>query len=150
MGSKYKGSKEEVRALSAFINLIRASDSVGARAFNHIQAEKLTPSQFGVLEALFHGGSMCQSELGLKLLRTGATMTSVIDHLEKNGLVERERSKEDRRFIRVKLTKKGQTLIERIFPQHAEVITEELRVLTPAEQEELRKLCKKLGKGNIL
>ncbi|MBI1823635.1 MAG: MarR family transcriptional regulator [Nitrospirae bacterium] len=148
MGSKYKGNHDEVRALSAFINLMRASDSVGSRAFNHIQTEQLTPSQFGVLEVLLHGGPMCQTDLGEKLLRTGATITSVIDHLEKSGLVERERSKDDRRFITVCLTKKGEVLIQRIFPHHARVITKELSALTPSEQVELRRLCKKLGRKN--
>lgn len=149
MGTKFKGSQDEVRALSAFINLMRAADTVGARSFSHIQAEKLTSSQFGILEALFHCGPMCQRELGSKLLRTGATMTTVIDHLEKDGLVERERSKDDRRFITVKLTKKGAGMIEQIFPQHARTITEAFSVLTASEQDELRRLCKKLGRGNL-
>jgi MarR family 2-MHQ and catechol resistance regulon transcriptional repressor len=74
----------------------------------------------------------------------------VIDNLEKNGLVRRERNEADRRFFIVHLTNKGDSLINKIFPPHAAVIAKDLGVLTAAEQDALGSLCKKLGlKGEI-
>jgi MarR family 2-MHQ and catechol resistance regulon transcriptional repressor len=72
-------------------------------------------------------------------------MTLVIDNLEKRGLVRRERSSEDRRFIRVHLTDEGERLIRRVFPVHADAITRQLAVLTQDEQRALGTLCRKLG-----
>ena len=72
-------------------------------------------------------------------------MTLVIDNLEKRGLVRRERSVEDRRFIQVHLTEEGTRLIRRVFPAHADAITRQLAVLTPEEQRALGNLCRKLG-----
>jgi MarR family 2-MHQ and catechol resistance regulon transcriptional repressor len=69
----------------------------------------------------------------------------VIDNLEKNGLVRRERNEADRRFFIVHLTDKGYSLINNIFPPHAAVIAKYLGVLTAAEQDTLGRLCKKLG-----
>lgn len=147
MGTRYAGSADEVRALCAYINLMRAADTLIDRTHRALDAEGLTTSQFGVLEALLHCGPMCQSSLAGKLLRTGASVTSVLDTLERRGLVERERSREDRRFITVRLTYKGRAVIGKVFPDHASRIAEAFKALKASEQEELRRLCRKLGKS---
>jgi len=103
--------------------------------------------QFGVLEALLHLGPMTQCVLGEKLLRSGGNITLVIDNLEKHGLVRRERQTEDRRTIVIHLTPKGMRLIKRVFPAHAKMILKEMSQLEPKEQEDLRRLCRKLGTG---
>jgi MarR family 2-MHQ and catechol resistance regulon transcriptional repressor len=107
----------------------------------------ITTSQLGILEALFHLGPMCQRALGDKLLRSGGNITMVIDNLEKHGLVERVRQKEDRRMIMIHLTPTGRKLISRVLPLHAKDVVKEMSRLTASEQEELRRLCRKLGRG---
>jgi MarR family 2-MHQ and catechol resistance regulon transcriptional repressor len=146
MGTHYKGDREEVRALDTFIKLVRATNSVTTRVDRVLQNNGLTVGQFGVLEALLHLGPLHQCELAQKLLNTGGNVTMIIDNLEKRNLVRRERSVEDRRFIRVHLTEEGQELIGGIFPEHARAITEEVSILSAKEQEELGRLCRKLGK----
>jgi len=146
MPTHYHGNPEEVRALNAFIKLMRAANSLEARLVQRGCLAELTPSQFGVLEALYHLGSLCQSELAHKILKSSGNMTMVIDNLEKQGLVRRERDRQDRRFITVHLTEKGREKIEAILPCHVKAIVEEFSVLTPAEQETLGELCKRLGK----
>ena len=69
----------------------------------------------------------------------------VIDNLEKRGYVQRERKKEDRRFMMVRLTDDGFGLISKVFPPHAAVIAREMSMLSEREQETLAQLCKKLG-----
>jgi MarR family 2-MHQ and catechol resistance regulon transcriptional repressor len=145
MPTQHRGSDAEIRALNAFIKLIRAADSVVARLHPRVEAAGLTMGQLGVLEALFHLGPMHQRDLGRKLLKSGGNMTLVIDNLEKRGLVRRERERADRRFVKVCLTEDGQQLIGDYFPRHAAAIEQEMSVLTPAEQEELGRLCRKLG-----
>jgi MarR family 2-MHQ and catechol resistance regulon transcriptional repressor len=90
---------------------------------------------------------MCQRALGDKLLRSGGNITMVIDNLERHGLVERVRQKEDRRMIMIHLTPKGRKLISRVLPLHAKDVLKEMSRLTASEQEELRRLCRKLGRG---
>jgi len=145
MGTKFNGSVEQVTALNLFIKLNRAADSVSNRVNNFINSQHLTVSQFGVLEILFHLGSMSQCDIGKKLLKTGGNMTMVIDNLEKRNLVERVRNEHDRRFIEVHLSSDGEKLIEKIFPKHVEKIVEEMSILTQEEQIEFSRLCKKLG-----
>lgn len=146
MGTHYKGSKQEVRALDTFIKLVRATNSVTTRTDRLLAEHGLTAGQFGVLEALLHLGALHQCELAQKLLNTGGNVTMIIDNLEKRDMVRRERSTEDRRFVRVHLTAAGHKLISEIFPQHVRDISREVNILTAQEQEELGRLCRKLGK----
>jgi len=144
----FKGDSETRRALNALINLSRACNSVQTRLSAGLDRHGITTSQLGILEALFHLGPMCQRALGDKLLRSGGNITMVIDNLEKHGLVERVRQKEDRRMIMIHLTSKGRKLISRVLPLHARDVVKEMSRLTTNEQEELRRLCRKLGRGS--
>jgi len=143
----FEGSTETKRALNAFINLARASNSLLARLSAQLEAQGLTVGQFGILEALLHLGPMSQRMLGEKLLRSGGNITLVLDNLEKHGLVRRERQTDDRRTIVIHLTRQGLRRIKRVFPEHAKAIVKEMGQLQPNEQESLRRLCRKLGRG---
>jgi MarR family 2-MHQ and catechol resistance regulon transcriptional repressor len=143
--SRYRQDRAERLALSTYLKLTRASDRLWDRLALGLQREDLTPSQFGVLEALFHLGPMCQRDLGERILRSSGNMTMVIGNLERRGLVRRERSAEDRRYHQVQLTAEGERVIRRVFPGHAASITRELSILTQEEQRTLGHLCRKLG-----
>ena len=145
MVTKHRYNTGVARALKTYVKLMRATESMTARAHRKLSTFGLTFSQFGVLEALYHLGPLSQSEIGQKILRSSGNMTMVIDNLEKRKLVRRKRHQADRRFFIIHLTVEGQKLISRIFPSHAEEIARELDVLTPAEQQTLGSLCKKLG-----
>lgn len=149
MPNLHKGSPEEQRALDAYVKLVRAAEAVVARLHGPLQAiEGLSVSQFGALEALHHGGPMCQADLARKLLRSGGNLTMVVDNLEKRGLVQRVRSTADRRYVTVHLTEAGEALIARVFPTHAAKVVGELSVLGPDEQATLAELCKRVGLGD--
>ena len=143
--SRYRGDRAERLALSTYLKLTRASETLWNRLTPGLQQHDLTPSQFGVLEALYHLGPMHQCELGARILKSSGNMTLVIDNLEKRGLARRERSLEDRRFIQVHLTEAGERLIRAVFPAHAVAIARQLAVLTQEEQRALGNLCRKLG-----
>ena len=147
MPTHYRGKPEEELALNTYIKLTRASSALESRLLARATLEGLTISQFGVLEALYHLGPMCQGTLSQKLLKSTGNMTLVLDNLEKRGLVRRIRMAEDRRMISIEMTDAGRELIARIFPQHVAAITEEMRVLTAEEQAELGRILRKLGRG---
>jgi len=146
MPTHYTGTPEEEHALDAYIKLTRAAESFTINLAGRRTQGDLTPTQFGVLEVLYHLGTMCQSELGAKLLKSGGNITLVIDNLEKRGLVRRERDEKDRRMIQIYLTQEGEQLIRNLFPGHVQAIVDGMSVLDLHEQEELGRLCRKLGK----
>jgi MarR family transcriptional regulator, 2-MHQ and catechol-resistance regulon repressor len=73
----------------------------------------LTIPQFGIMEALYHLGPLSLGELADKLLVSGGNVTYVMDRLEEQGLVYRQRSDLDRRVIEARLTDEGRALIDR-------------------------------------
>jgi MarR family 2-MHQ and catechol resistance regulon transcriptional repressor len=128
-----------------YIKLSRAAEAVNTRVNQHLKGEKLTISQFGVLEAIYHLGPMHQNRLAEKILKSSGNLTLVIDNLEKRGLVTRERDPEDRRCMTIDLTEAGRALIESIFPRHVGIVVQEINVLSMEEQNQLATLCRKLG-----
>ncbi len=144
--TRQRGTNEhELRTLEAFIALMRASDKVASLAHRDLSSVKLSVSQFGVLEVLYHKGPMCQKKIAEKILKSTGNITMVIDNLEKRGLVLRVRNEADRRFFTIRLTPDGEEIIAAYFPSHARRITGIMDVLSDRELEQLKQICKKLG-----
>ena len=77
---------------------------------------KVNWSWFIALSHLVHrGGSLTASQLGRLMLRPNYSMTGLIDDLEKDGLVVRDRTGKDRRTIDVRLTAAGVAFIMQRF-----------------------------------
>jgi MarR family 2-MHQ and catechol resistance regulon transcriptional repressor len=147
MATRHRGPARETRTLDAYIALMRAAESVTARTHGHLAAAKLTIGQFGALEALHHLGPLRTTELARKLLRSPGNMTTVLDNLERSGLVERLPESSDRRCTTVRITTRGSALMREIFPRHVAGLVRDLAVLSAPEQAELKRLCRKLGAG---
>ena len=145
MPTHYSGTPQEILALNTFIKLTRSVNSLMSHLSQRGALGELTVSQFGVLEALYHLGPMCQNELATKILKSSGNMTLVIDNLEKNHLVSRRRNLDDRRMITIHLTEAGEQLIQQVLPEQVAAITAEMSALTPEEQQNLGDLCRKLG-----
>lgn len=146
MPSRWNGPPRERRALDAYIVLMRAVNAVNARLHGPLAAESaLTMGQLGVLEALHHLGPLSQSTLASKLLVSASNLTTVLDNLERDGLVQRVRDTADRRVSNVHLTAAGRARIVACLPGHVARVTDALAALTAAEQGELARLCRKLG-----
>ena len=140
-------SEEEDQALRLWIALARCYVTFSRAVACKVAEYDLTAPQFGVLEALFHLGPLSLGELAEKLLVTGGNVTYVMDRLEEQGLVARERSGDDRRVVRAHLTTKGRATIEGVFPSHIGFVRSLVEELHPDEQHQLRDLLKRLGKG---
>lgn len=133
------------RALSMWVKLARAASVFERLAVQNIRRFGLTEPQFGVLEILGHLGPQTLGDLSRKTLVSAGNITCVVDNLEREGLVERIYSTEDRRTTLARLTPSGKAIFEEIFIRHAEHIAELASVLTAGEQLKLAYLLKKLG-----
>jgi MarR family 2-MHQ and catechol resistance regulon transcriptional repressor len=146
MPTHYNGSPTERRALDAYIKLMRSTVAINARLFPPLQAAfGITPSQLGVLEALRHLGPMPHCALAAKVLVSASNLTTVIDNLERDGLVRRDRDPKDRRVSITSLTPAGEARLAEFFPQHVGRLVAAMNALDAAEQLELARLCRKLG-----
>lgn len=147
MGTRHNGTERETRALNAYITLMRAAETLTTVCNRKLSLAGLTETQFGTLEALYHLGPLHSGELAGKLLKTGGNLTLVLEHLEIRGLVERRRDADDRRCVTVELTESGRELMKQVFPDHADYIARLMDTLSIPEQEQLRELCRKLGRS---
>lgn len=135
--------KQQRDALNVYVKLMRATNIATNRIHRHLADDNLTLSQFAVLEALYHLGPLSQGQLGEKILKSNANLTTVVDTLEKKALVIRNRSEADRRKVTVHLIDSGEALIAKVFPRHAEIVAKELDFLNIKEKSMLTELLKR-------
>ena len=136
---------ETARALKLWVVLARASAAMSRVAGADIARYDITGTEFGILEVLHAKGRLLLGEIQRKILVTSGGVTYLVDRLVTKGLVRREECPSDRRARYAVLTEEGSDLMQRIFPEHAQVIARTLEVLTPAEQAMATQLLKKLG-----
>ncbi len=146
MATHFTGTDDERRALDAYIKLMRSTAAINGQIMPPLQSEfGVTPTQLGVLEALWHLGPMAHCALAGKLLVSASNLTTVIDNLERDGFVRRDRDPNDRRVSITSLTQSGKDHVQSFFPQHVRRLTSVMSVLDADELVELGRLCRKLG-----
>jgi len=104
----------------------------------------ITPSQYGVLAVLWEEDGIPQKALVERIIIDGATITGILDRLEKNGLVTRQRGEKDRRTTLIYLTEKGRKLKETLTSLAIEVNKKATLNLSPQEVEELKRMLLKI------
>lgn len=132
--------------LKLLIALARTNQEILKKQIPFIKANGLTLTQFGVLELLYHKGSLRICEIIEKTLSTGGNMTVVINNLHKSGLIERTLDPHDKRAFLINITPKGEDLISKIFPRHLENLELILDGLDEEEKSNLILLLKGLSK----
>ncbi len=108
----------------------------------------LTSAKYNYLVVLYVAGRpLMLGEIKAGIHTTSASVTGMIKALEKDGLVRRSENPDDARSAFVELTRKGRTLIERVFPIHHQYIDTATRSLTKGQVDELLAMCLAIGAG---
>ena len=139
------GNEKNDQSLKLFIVLSRAYRAVNEHVNKRIQRYGLNPTEFAVLELLFHKGDQPLQQIGGKILLASGSMTYVIDKLEKKEYIRRVACAEDRRVTFAQITEKGKKLIEQVFPAHHNEIDRMMSVLSEEEKDTAIELLKKIG-----
>jgi DNA-binding MarR family transcriptional regulator len=131
------------RALEA---LMRAESHVRRSVAEQLQRCGLSTGAFSVLVVLTTAGG----ELELRTLRrrlgwSKANATEVTAALEREGLVTRRRVASDRRTMAVGITAEGAEMVQRVFPTHADRVSEAFAALDEDEKRSLASICRKLA-----
>jgi DNA-binding MarR family transcriptional regulator len=106
----------------------------------------LTGPQLTVLKMLEGLGDLSLSELSERIRAQNSTVTGIIDRMEREGLVTRTRSTEDRRVVKIRLTDKGSKIARAIAVEPMEIFRGALDSLTAGETRELLKILTKIAK----
>jgi DNA-binding MarR family transcriptional regulator len=140
-------------ACAAFLNLLRTGDDVFAVVARFLASHDISQGRFTVLMLL---GMECSEEedrpstpatLAELAGVTRATMTGLIDTLEKDGLVSREPDPNDRRAIHVILTGEGRAVLDGMLPDYFQCVADILQPLSENERKQLVRLLQKIQIG---
>lgn len=137
--------KEEELSLKLFVVLTRTLNSIKKRIEEDIKTLGLNPTEFAVLELIYHKGDQPIQKIGEKVLIASSSITYVVDKLEKKELIMRKPCVDDRRITFAAITEKGISLMDEIFPKHKKAVQEILSGLDIVEKEEMIQQLKKLG-----
>jgi MarR family transcriptional regulator, 2-MHQ and catechol-resistance regulon repressor len=132
-------------SLKLFIVLSRAYKAINEHVNKIIQANGLNPTEFAVLELLYHKGDQPMQQIGGKILLASGSITYVVDKLEQKGMLKRIACPKDRRVTYAQITEEGKKFIQDVFPEHAQQIDKLMSSLTESEKLEAIDLLKKLG-----
>ena len=130
-----------------FFHLAKANQAGSKVWRRHMLRLNLTAVQGMVLNFLKQGDQITSRDLGERTQLDSATMTGVLDRLEKMALVERQSHPSDRRAVVVCLTDAGRELTNRTDALGEEANTEFLQNLDEAEQIQLKSLLRKVRSG---
>jgi DNA-binding MarR family transcriptional regulator len=137
-------------ACGAFLHLLRAGDEAYRQSEEFFNEHNISPGRFTVLMLLSEklgGGSLPQTpaEIAEKAGVTRATITGLVDTLERDGLVTREHDSDDRRMMRVHITPKGQATLREILPGHFKRMALLMAPLSENERKTLVRLLEKVA-----
>lgn len=112
----------------------------------------LTDVQFNLMMLLKYqaedDGGLSQARLSQMMLVNRANITSLVDRMEKARFVERTASANDRRYNIVKLTAKGQKVLDEVEDLYAKEVKKVMAVLKEPEQKKLITMLEKV-RGNL-
>lgn len=141
-------ANEEIKqSLKLFIVLSRAQKAISETTNQFFQQKGLNPTEFAVLELLYHKGRQPLQQIGNKILLASGSITYVVDKLEKRGLLNRVSSPTDRRVTYAEISEEGAAFMSEIFPEHEKELHELMSALSPEEKETAIELLKKLGRS---
>jgi DNA-binding MarR family transcriptional regulator len=106
----------------------------------------LTGPQLAVVKMLEPVGKLSLSELSSQIRARNSTVTGIIDRMEREELVVRRRSKQDRRVINIELTDKGQKLAAEIPVEPVQIFRQVLGELGARDAADLRRILTKLAR----
>lgn len=136
-------------SVQAYVRLIRSAEALHAEVSRGLAIEGLTASQFSAMKVLRIHGKLAQRDIAKYILKSGGNITILVDNLEKDGLVYRERDTEDRRVIYVSLTKQGEKMFDDLYPGHLERIREAMGGLSDDEYRQLTSLLERVSPEHI-
>ncbi|WP_433383510.1 MarR family winged helix-turn-helix transcriptional regulator [Actinoplanes sp. CA-142083] len=134
--------------VQALMRASRAFVGLTVRALGQVETDVTLP-QFRALVVLANRGSLRSVDVADELQVNPSTGTRMTDRLVAKGLVRRVRSTDDRRVVRLRLTRAGQEIVERVMEKRRQsleqIVGETAGVWQPAVTEALTAFAEAAG-----
>ena len=142
MAKKYSQLELE-DAYKLFILLNQTSDALRKLRQRDLEVSEITMEQAATLICVKNlGKEATSSELSKWLFREPNTITSLVNGLEKRGLIRREVSQENKTIKKLILTEEGEKCLEQT--SDLEFLYNSILKLTPKKQEQLKSILEVL------
>jgi DNA-binding MarR family transcriptional regulator len=144
------GLKQGFKELAheALLNVYYTASMMKKKADTFFAQYGLTDVQFNLLTLLYFQsgkeGGLSQAKISDMMLVNRANITSLVDRMEKAGLVARNAHKKDRRFNIVKLTAKGMNLFEKVEPIYIEQVRQVMSAVSHTRMKMLMGILEKV------
>ncbi len=136
----------DVSATEACLHLLRTGDAVFRVLNGHLHEHGISQGRFTVMMLLWRAEEEpTPAELADQAMVTRATMTGLLDTMERDGWIRRRPCTDDRRMVRVSLTQTGQRQLQKMLPEHFRRMAELLVPLKPSERKSLLTLLRKVA-----
>lgn len=120
-------SSDEMNLLMKSIRRIVRANDLGSRSLQ--KSSGLTAPQLAVLRAVGAQGEISTGRIAEQVDLSAATVVTILDNLERDGLVTRERSLQDRRIVHTRLTEAGAATLMRVQGPFGETLMRRLSAL---------------------
>ena len=139
----------DIDSVETCLAFLRATADVQAALDTHFARYGLSMGKFTLLMQLLQADEqgLTPSECAERAGVTRATITGLLDGLEREGLVKRQPCPSDRRMLSVQLTDEGRVLLSAMLPDHFCRTTGLMSHLTTTEKKTLIELLQKLQAG---
>ncbi len=135
----------------AILSIYHTATLARKRSAEFFQTYGITDAQFNLLMLLRYQGAnrgLKQVDLSRMMLVNRASVTAMIDRMEKSGLVARVDVPDDRRSKFVRLTRKSLAFLNRIEKKYRSEIDRIMKTLSPQETGQLLNILQKI-RGNL-
>jgi MarR family transcriptional regulator, organic hydroperoxide resistance regulator len=122
----------------------KAQQRVTRRAKELLAEHDVTPVQYAALCVLWEKDAQTAAELGARLVIDSATMTGVIDRLERSDLIRRQADVSDRRVYHLYVTDRGRAL-QAPLDAAMEKLNAEVAELLGKESPRFHRMLRKVG-----
>jgi DNA-binding MarR family transcriptional regulator len=139
------GRREKPCAGACAAGLRQLGSLISTELDRSVRRQGFSGAAFGVLQVLHEsGGSAAPHEISDRLAVSRATVTGLLDGLERRRLVRRARHPGDRRMLRVEMTGRAQVLLAELLPEHNRAVGRIFAGLGAPEQQQLVTLLNRL------
>lgn len=129
---------------AVYLAIQHLASDLGYQSAELLKEAELSPAQFNVLRILRGAGEdgLTCGEIGERLITRDSDVTRLLDRLEKQGWVSRERSRQDRRVVLARLTERGLAILAALDQPLAQLHRDQLGHLGPAKLTQLLALLR--------
>lgn len=134
-------------SVAAYLTLLRVASDIGNTIHEYLEGHGISHGRFTVMVILNRDPEqgLCPADLANRSGVTRATMTGLLDGLERDGYVVREGHVGDRRMLIVRLTPGGKAFLDGVIPGYMKRINEVMKPLLEKEKHTLAELLSTLG-----